>query len=628
MNARVILSVVTLLVVSGLIYFFVSIAQEGESSSDPLRSGKAALAQRDYDAAVHWFKEAAAQGTAESQYFYAMLYRDGTGVTPDDAEAMRWLRLSATQGYADAQYELGIMLENGRGVQPNASAARSWFEKAAAAGRVGAALHVAVMYAEGRGANRDDAKAMDWAVKAAATGLPEARAFQQQLLNRLTAQATLGDAGAQFVLAMLSRQGDSGMQQGEKWLRQSADNGNVEAQLHLAELLEHSQDRVLLPEAFNWYLKAAKQKSVKAAAAVGALYAMGRGIGQDSSEALRWLRMAADAGNSRAQANLAILHAEQGQDKQAVAWLTKAAQAGVSDAENNLAVMYAQGRGVEADLRKALHHFQKAALTDAMAQYNLALMYARGIGTIQNDEAVADLLKQADKNGNNDAAMLLGLLYDMGRGVVSNHEDAIHWYQQALTHTSADARYNLAVLYYRKGDNKQAFTLFEDAAKAGDPEAQNIIATMYQRGQGRKQSLAQAWVWYEKAAQKKYAPAQFNLANLYRKGEGAAQQDRKAFIWYKKAAENGLAQAQNSLAYMYALGRGGAVDLRRARDWFDRASRQGLVVATQNLGLLAQHKFTFALSNHVIVVQRHAQLLTEKPFNLNRLQLYHEPRLQ
>ena len=58
----------------------------------------------------------AEQGDATAQLVLGLMYADGRGVLPDDAEAVRWYRLAAEQGIVDAQYILGVAafrLKNG-----------------------------------------------------------------------------------------------------------------------------------------------------------------------------------------------------------------------------------------------------------------------------------------------------------------------------------------------------------------------------------------------------------------------------------------------------------------------------------------------------------------------------------
>ena len=86
---------------------------------------------------------------------------------------------------------------------------------------------------------------------------------------------------------------------------------------------------------------------------LGVMYAEGRGVPMDDTEAVRWYRLAAEQGDIVAQANLGLMYTEgRGapmDDAEAVRWYRLAAEQGDVVAQVNLAVMYVDGRGVSPD---------------------------------------------------------------------------------------------------------------------------------------------------------------------------------------------------------------------------------------------------------------------------------------
>ena len=72
--------------------------------------------RQDDAAAVKWYRKAAEQGDAVSQYNLGICYLSGKGVPRDYVEAAKWLRKAATRGDAGAQNRLGMCYENGQGV--------------------------------------------------------------------------------------------------------------------------------------------------------------------------------------------------------------------------------------------------------------------------------------------------------------------------------------------------------------------------------------------------------------------------------------------------------------------------------------------------------------------------------
>lgn len=87
---------------------------------------------------------------------------------------------------------------------------------------------------------------------------------------------------------------------------------------------------------------------------MGLLYDKGQGVLQDSVEAVKWYRLAANQGFSQSQYNLGVMYAKGlgvAQDNiEAVKWYRLAAQQGLSESQYNLGVMYAKGLGVVQDL--------------------------------------------------------------------------------------------------------------------------------------------------------------------------------------------------------------------------------------------------------------------------------------
>ena len=88
----------------------------------------------------------AQQENAQAQNHLGMVYRDGTGVTQDYAEAVNWFREAADQGDADAQNNLGLMYANGKGVVQDYAEAMKWFRKAADQGDAKAQNNLGALY--------------------------------------------------------------------------------------------------------------------------------------------------------------------------------------------------------------------------------------------------------------------------------------------------------------------------------------------------------------------------------------------------------------------------------------------------------------------------------------------------
>lgn len=112
-------------------------------------------------------------------------------------------------------------------------------------------------------------------------------------------------------------------------------------------------------------LELANQGDMKVQNKLGFLYETGEKVKQNSYEAVKWYRMAAEQGYAKAQFNLANQYAlgrgVEKNDSEAKEWYFKAANQGIIDAMNNLGAMYTTGRGVEKNEAKAIEWYRRAA---------------------------------------------------------------------------------------------------------------------------------------------------------------------------------------------------------------------------------------------------------------------------
>ena len=119
------------------------------------------------------------------------------------------------------------------------------------------------------------------------------------------------------------------------------------------DVLRATQDQlsfaVTLSPEIKTLMANAQRGNVEAQANLGWRYLTGDEVGQDNTQAVRWLQQAAEQGNVEAQANLGwwFLQGDKGADAQkAVRWLQQAAAQGEATAQNNLGWMYETGNGV------------------------------------------------------------------------------------------------------------------------------------------------------------------------------------------------------------------------------------------------------------------------------------------
>lgn len=133
-----------------------------------------------------------------------------------------------------------------------------------------------------------------------------------------------------------------------------------------------------------------------------------------------------------------------------------------------------------------------------------------------------------------------------------------------------------------------AFRAWMKLAEAGEAEAQNNVAFLYERGLGVKQDYELAEEWYEKAAAQQLPEAYHNLAMLTYQGHINAKNYKKSIEWFTAASELGLTTSTYMLGVMYYQGQGVFKNARKSLPYFEEAARQGDPRAQYMLSYLFQ----------------------------------------
>ena len=89
---------------------------------------------------------------------------------------------------------------------------------------------------------------------------------------------------------------------------------------------------------------------------------------------------------------------------------------------------------------------------------------------------------------------------------------------------------------FDRADYSTALKIWLPQAKQGDPEAQNYIGEIFEKGLGTISDYQAAATWYRKSAEQGYSRAQINLGQLYEQGLGVPQDMREALNWYRRAS--------------------------------------------------------------------------------------------
>ena len=259
----------------------------------------------DVNEAMKWYQKSAEQGEPAGEKSLAWVYAEGVygegvvngqgadaqihsgGIAPDHELAEKWMRQAVDLNSAEGQCQFGELIWNERDREGHQDttrfpAAAEWFKKSAEQGLAKAQYRLADMYNTGELGDDQRSNCIPWFLKAAAQG-------------NTKAQAEVGELPMLYPNNELLKSVNN-----IEMLRQSAENGNLDAQFQLARR-----------------------------------YQIGIGVPKDATEAFKWMQKAA----------------QHSQDEG-----TKA-----NNARFYLAVMLEKGEGTNQNLQKAYQLYQEAA---------------------------------------------------------------------------------------------------------------------------------------------------------------------------------------------------------------------------------------------------------------------------
>ncbi len=132
------------------------------------------------------------------------------------------------------------------------------------------------------------------------------KAFTDDQIATIKGQAEKGSAEEQWMLGHLFYYGDRGLEKNlpnaAEWYRKAAVQGHSRAQFYLGRMYERGE---AVPqssdEAFRWHSKAAESGDADAQYALAHLYLKGKGVSTNEVQALKWFKRAAFQNHSAAQ---------------------------------------------------------------------------------------------------------------------------------------------------------------------------------------------------------------------------------------------------------------------------------------------------------------------------------------
>ena len=408
------------------------------SSSSSITAGDPAL---NFQHALTWYHTAAEGGFANAQFSLANAYLQGYPANnkvasdgnkdkksdgrngKDIPKALHWFRQAAAQGHLGAQYNLGWCLANGimsihqrsentrpvgeqvrealqEGLQSeeeeqqklqqnneeNLKEAIFWIKNAANHGHPSAQHYLGLCYNDGYGVEQSQEQSFYW-------------------LSRVAFEHN--DVHAAFHIAMMFLRG--------YWTSSNASSFSSPTTVNYPS--NGNQSQANNNDAVFWIRFAAERGHAEAQANLGIMYAQGsKGLEKNMTEALKWFELAAKEGNPMAQYNAAVcyLHGHgtipvsHKDEVKAMSLYHVAAENGHPDAQSHLAFCYFNGsNGVKEDLKKGFEWLKKASDVEVhgMDKANLnaifftGICYTTGRGTEANPQLGEEYIRLAAERG-------------------------------------------------------------------------------------------------------------------------------------------------------------------------------------------------------------------------------------
>lgn len=170
---------------------------------------------------------------------------------------------------------------------------------------------------------------------------------------------------------------------------------------------------------------------------------------------------------------------------------------------------------------------------DTDAQYFAAVLFLFGRGAVAKNPAKGCAYAQKASAKRGDAMHLVGMCYQSGAGGTQDKVKAEAAYTRAAAMGFTQSKCALGqMLMTDPAQAKRGLALCEEAASAGDADAQAAVGNAYFSGSAGKADRAEARKWYERASQRGNLDASRRLGEMYANGDGGPKDAKKALaLW-------------------------------------------------------------------------------------------------
>lgn len=177
---------------------------------------------------------------------------------------------------------------------------------------------------------------------------------------------------------------------------------------------------------------------------------------------------------------------------------------------------------------------------DADAEYHAGVMYIFGSSAVPKDPARGCAYAEKASVRRADAMHLVGMCRQGGLGGAPDKVQAETAYTRAAAMGFPKSKCALGQMLMTEPQRAaRGLALCQEAAAAGDADAQMAVGDAYFGGRVGTRDFVAARKWYEMAARQNKADAARKLGEMYARGDGGRKDTKKAMEWWTAAEKAG-----------------------------------------------------------------------------------------
>ncbi|MBR1382597.1 MAG: SEL1-like repeat protein [Ruminococcus sp.] len=283
----------------------------------------------------------------------------------------------------------------------------------------------------------------------------------------------------------------------------------------------------------SWQRAKPKDMSAYVWYRIGKMHCYGLGTENNETEAFKWFKKAATAGNKYAQFSLANMYYYGSGVKQnynmAFSWYKASANQGQPYAQYAVAQMYANGESVAKDDAEAKNYYAQALAgflkleadgqTDDNLFYKLGRMYMNGLGADKGTAKALDYFKRSAELNNKNALFEYGKALLLGENINQDIPQGLDMIKKAVALENANAKRFLALDYilgdHMDQDIDRGIEMLTELADNGDILSAYKLGIIYLKGNLVFENLFLAEKYLREAADDNNEFAMYALAKLY-----------------------------------------------------------------------------------------------------------------